>query len=63
RDVAVALRTVLTGDQWAARSAAGVKWAAQHVWPAKAAAATRIYEEVTGRMPSPALKDGISGPR
>jgi glycosyltransferase involved in cell wall biosynthesis len=45
--MADALRTVLTGDDWAARSAAGITWATKHVWPAKAAAATQIYEEVT----------------
>lgn len=44
--IAAALRTILTGDEWEARSAAAVSWAAQHVWPAKAAAATQIYKEV-----------------
>jgi glycosyltransferase involved in cell wall biosynthesis len=47
--IADALRTVLTGDNWEARSAAGLEWAAQHIWPAKAAAATAIYEDVTSR--------------
>ena len=47
--IAEALRKVLTGDDWSERSAAGVKWAAQHVWPAKAAAASQIYEEITSR--------------
>ena len=47
--VADALRTVLTADDWVARSAAGPEWAAQHTWPAKAAAATQIYEEITSR--------------
>ena len=47
--IADALAAILTGDDWEARSAAGVKWAAQHVWPAKAAAATQIYEEITSR--------------
>jgi glycosyltransferase involved in cell wall biosynthesis len=49
RSIAEALRTVLTGDDWPDRSAAGVKWAAKHVWPAKAAAASQIYEEITSR--------------
>jgi glycosyltransferase involved in cell wall biosynthesis len=44
--IADALATILTGDNWEARSAAAVGWAAQHVWPAKAAAATQIYKEV-----------------
>lgn len=47
--IADALRTVLTGDDWEARSAAGISWAAQHVWPAKAAAATEIYQQITNR--------------
>jgi glycosyltransferase involved in cell wall biosynthesis len=46
--IATALRTILTGDDWEVRSAAAVSWAAGHVWPAKAAAATQIYKEVTG---------------
>jgi glycosyltransferase involved in cell wall biosynthesis len=41
-----ALRTVLTDDQWEMRSAAGVKWAAEHVWAAKAQAASQIYREI-----------------
>jgi glycosyltransferase involved in cell wall biosynthesis len=49
RRIADALRTVLTGDDWAERSVAGIKWAAQHIWPAKAAAASQIYEEITSR--------------
>lgn len=44
--IAASLRTILTGDDWEARSAAAVNWAAGHVWPAKAAAATQIYKEV-----------------
>jgi glycosyltransferase involved in cell wall biosynthesis len=44
--IAAALGTILTGDEWEARSAAAVGWAAGHVWPAKAAAATAIYKEV-----------------
>ena len=47
--IADGLRTVLTGDDWEARSAAGIAWASQHTWPAKAAAATQIYEEITSR--------------
>jgi glycosyltransferase involved in cell wall biosynthesis len=41
-----ALYDVVTGDAWDARSAAGVAWAAQHTWPAKAAQATRIYSDL-----------------
>jgi uncharacterized protein YgfB (UPF0149 family) len=44
--IAASLRTILTGDDWEARSAAAVSWAAGHVWPAKAAAATAIYREI-----------------
>jgi glycosyltransferase involved in cell wall biosynthesis len=48
-DLAVAMRTVLTADDWAARSAAAVEWASEHTFPHKAAAATRIYQEVAAR--------------
>jgi glycosyltransferase involved in cell wall biosynthesis len=41
-----ALYDVVTGDAWTERSAAGVAWAAQHTWPAKAAQATTIYADV-----------------
>lgn len=44
--LADALQTVVTGPDWESRSAAGVAWAASHAWPAKAAAATRLYEHV-----------------
>lgn len=43
-----ALREVLQGSSWPSRSAAARDWAAGHVWPAKAAKVTRIYEEVAG---------------
>ena len=48
-DLADAMRTVLTGDDWAARSAAAVEWASEHTFARKAAAATRIYQEVARR--------------
>lgn len=41
-----ALLEVVTQDGWAERSAAGVAWAARHTWPAKAAAATKVYRDV-----------------
>ena len=44
--LASALQKVLDHDEWTLRSAAAVDWAAGHVWPAKAAAATQIYREV-----------------
>ena len=44
--LASALETILCDDEWESRSAAAVKWAAEHTWPAKAAAATQIYHEV-----------------
>ena len=44
-----ALHTLLTGDDWADRSAAAVRWAAGNTWEVKAEAATRIYEEVAKR--------------
>lgn len=47
--LAVAMRNVLTGDEWEARSMAGIEWATEHTFPRKAAAATRIYQEVAGR--------------
>jgi hypothetical protein len=43
------MRTVLTGDDWAARSATAVEWASGQTFPHKAAAATRIYQEVCAR--------------
>lgn len=43
------IRTVLTADDWEARSVAAIEFASQHTFPAKAARATRIYEEVTSR--------------
>jgi glycosyltransferase involved in cell wall biosynthesis len=43
-----ALRGVLCDSGWEKRSAAGVNWAAGHLWPEKGAAATRIYQEITG---------------
>ncbi len=45
-NLASALQTVLSDDQWELRSAAGVKWASEWTWPVKAAAATRIYKEI-----------------
>lgn len=47
--LAAAMRSVLTGDDWEARSAAAVEWASEHTFPMKAAAATRIYQEVAAR--------------
>jgi len=44
--LASAMQTVLCDDKWEVRSAAAVDWAAQWVWPRKAAAATQIYQEV-----------------
>lgn len=44
--LAAALQTILCDPQWELRSAAGVNWAAGHIWPAKAAAATQIYREI-----------------
>ena len=48
--IAEALRTILAGDDWEARSAAAVNWAGGHIWPAKAAAATAIYKEVVSKQ-------------
>jgi glycosyltransferase involved in cell wall biosynthesis len=50
--IADALRTVLSGDDWEARSAEAVSWASGNTWSIKAAAATRIYDEVTKRLES-----------
>ena len=47
--LARALHTLLTGEDWEDRSAAAVSWAAGNTWEAKAEAATRIYEEVASR--------------
>jgi glycosyltransferase involved in cell wall biosynthesis len=48
-ELAAAMRTVLTADDWAARSAAAIEFASEHTFPTKAAAATRIYQEVAAR--------------
>jgi len=47
--LAAAMRDVLTADDWEARSAAAIEWASEHTFPSKAAAASRIYQEVTAR--------------
>lgn len=47
--LAAALRTILSDDEWELRSMAGVKWAGEHVWPAKASTASQIYREIAGR--------------
>lgn len=44
--LAAAMQTVLCDDEWESRSAAAVNWAGRQVWPAKAATATRVYEEL-----------------
>ena len=49
--LASALQTILCDHEWEVRSAAGVNWAAGHVWPAKAAAATQIYREIVRSSP------------
>jgi glycosyltransferase involved in cell wall biosynthesis len=46
-DLASAMQTVLCDSEWEARSAAAVNWAAKHLWPVKAAAASQIYREIT----------------
>ncbi|HEX6519265.1 MAG TPA: glycosyltransferase family 4 protein [Streptosporangiaceae bacterium] len=50
--LAAAMETVLSDREWESRSAAGVNWAAGHIWPAKAAAATQIYREIV-KSPQP----------
>lgn len=44
--LASAMQTVLCDGQWSQRSAAGINWAGEWVWPAKAATAAQIYKEV-----------------
>lgn len=44
--LASALQTVLCDCQWELRSAAAINWAAGHIWPARAVAATQIYQEI-----------------
>ncbi|MGO8894217.1 MAG: glycosyltransferase [Streptosporangiaceae bacterium] len=46
--LASALQTVLCDHEWESRSIAAVKWAAEWTWPVKAAAATRLYQEIAG---------------
>lgn len=49
--LAAALQTILCDQEWESRSAAGINWAAGHIWPAKAAAATQIYQEILKASP------------
>jgi glycosyltransferase involved in cell wall biosynthesis len=51
--LAGALHAVLADPAWESRSAAAVAWASEQVWPSRAAAATRIYQEIA-RTRSPA---------
>ena len=46
--LASALQTILCDQEWESRSIAAVKWAAEWTWPVKAAAATRLYQEIAG---------------
>ena len=46
--LAAAMETVLTDNEWEHRSTAAVKWASEQVWPARAAAVSEIYREITG---------------
>lgn len=46
--LAAGLQAVLSDDQWESRSVDAVKWAAERIWPERAAAATRLYEELAG---------------
>jgi 1,4-alpha-glucan branching enzyme len=59
--VATALRSVLSDENWESRSVDAVQWASGHVWPAKAAAASRIYEEVVANRGSSDRSMGGSG--
>jgi glycosyltransferase involved in cell wall biosynthesis len=42
------LRIVLSDGHWESRSADAVTWASKRIWPERAAAATRLYEELAG---------------
>ena len=44
--LAAAMETVLSDGEWQTRSAAGIKWASDWVWPVKAAQAVDIYREI-----------------
>jgi glycosyltransferase involved in cell wall biosynthesis len=44
--VGAALHEILSDGAWSQRSAAGVSWAADWIWPAKIAAASEIYQEI-----------------
>jgi glycosyltransferase involved in cell wall biosynthesis len=46
RSLAVALETVLTDGEWASRSATGIKFTSNLLWPVKAAAATEMYRQL-----------------
>lgn len=46
--LAIAMQTILSDDRWEYRSAAGIKWASDCVWSARATAASQIYRDVTG---------------
>ncbi len=44
--LAAAMETVLGDGEWPSRSAAGITWASDWIWPVKAAAAVEIYREI-----------------
>jgi glycosyltransferase involved in cell wall biosynthesis len=48
--LASALQAILSDDEWEMRSAAAINWASKWIWPVKASAMTRIYEEIAGRQ-------------
>lgn len=47
--IATALRRVLSDGNWQSRSADGIKFASDWLWPVKAAAATELYREILQR--------------
>lgn len=64
--LASAMATVLCDPDWESRSSAAVTWAAEWIWPTKAAAATRIYRELAGgqetRPRSAGSRTALNGP-
>jgi glycosyltransferase involved in cell wall biosynthesis len=46
KSLATALESVLSDDEWASRSASGIKFTSNLLWPVKAAAATEIYRQL-----------------
>jgi glycosyltransferase involved in cell wall biosynthesis len=56
--LAIGMRTVLSDPGWETRSKAAVRWASERIWPERAAAASRLYEELVASRADRSRSDG-----